>query len=76
MKKMDCAWEDGIPGSDFKVGTGLSWFRICLRTIASAELITDPMAAHKASESCLQIMITLNNPDNSHLLCHQQQINN
>lgn len=57
MKKMDCEWEDGIPGPDLSVETGRAWFSIRLSIIERPEFTTEPIAAHKASASCLQSMI-------------------
>lgn len=74
MKKIDCAWDDGIPGSDLKVETGRSWFSILLSTIESIQFRRDPIEAHKTSESCLQRMIPPKRATTSHLLCKQQQL--
>lgn len=52
---MDCAWDDGIPGSDRKAGAGLSWFSIFLRTNESRELPTAPSKTHMISASRFQI---------------------
>lgn len=69
VKKMDCACEEGIPGSDFNPDTGRSWFIIFLRTTESTELTIDPIAAHIASVSCLQRIKAANKAETSHLLC-------
>lgn len=71
---MDCECEDGIPGSDLNVETGRSWFSIRLRTIESIEFRTDPIAAHKASASCLQRMTPPKRAATSHLLCESTAI--
>lgn len=68
---MDCACEDGIPGSDLEVEKGRSWLRILLRIIERPAFTIEPITAHKASASCLQRMTTLNMPARSHLLCDQ-----
>lgn len=65
---MDCACEDGIPGSDLNVETGRCWFKICLSTMESAEFTTDPIVAHTASESCLKRMTPPKRAATSHLL--------
>jgi len=65
---MDCAWDDGIPGSDRRAGAGLSWFSIFLRTIESRELPTAPSKNHIISASCFQIAAKAKEPDTSHLL--------
>lgn len=69
MKKMDCAWEEGIPGSNFNAEVGRSWFIIRLRAIDSTALIIDPMAIHTASASCLKRITPAKSPDITHLLC-------
>jgi hypothetical protein len=65
---MDCAWDDGIPGSDRKAGAGLSWFSIFLRTNESRELPTAPSKTHIISASCFHIAAKAKEPDTSHLL--------
>uniref|UniRef100_A0A0A9GQJ3 Uncharacterized protein n=1 Tax=Arundo donax TaxID=35708 RepID=A0A0A9GQJ3_ARUDO len=66
---MDCAWDDGIPGSDRKDATGLSWLSIFLRICESTLLATAPSKAHIISGSCFQRAATANEPATSHLLC-------
>ena len=66
---MDCACEDGIPGSDFNVETGRSWLSIRLSLSESITFTTDPIAAHIASTSCLQRMTPPKRAATSHLLC-------
>jgi len=65
---MDCAWDDGIPGSDREAGAGLSWFSIFLRTIESIEFPTAPSKNHIISASCFQIAAKAKEPATSHLL--------
>lgn len=73
VKKMDCACDDGIPGSDLKLETGRSWFRTRFSTVESPALRTEPMAAQNASASCLQITTAPKRAATSHLLYNQQQ---
>ena len=69
VKKMDCPCEDGIPGSDLNVESGLSWLNIRLRITERIEFTIDPKTAHMASASCLQRMTAPNRAATSHLLC-------
>lgn len=66
---MDCACEDGIPGSDLKVEIGLSCFSTFFNVIESIALSTEPMRAHNDSASCLHRTIAPNRTATSHLLC-------
>ena len=74
MKEMDWAWEDGIPGSERNVATGLSWLSMRLRAAERAELEMDPMTAHKAAPSCRRSRTDPNKPATTHLLCHLWRI--
>lgn len=71
VKKMDCACEDGIPGSDFRV-EGRFWFSNFLSETESIAFKIDPAANHKASPSCLQRMNAPKRVVTIHLLCKQQ----
>lgn len=66
---MDCACEDGIPGSEFADGKGLSWLNIRLRVTERRAFNTDPIAIHIDSASCLQRITAPNKKDTNHLLC-------
>lgn len=70
-KNMDCACEDGIPGSDFRV-EGRSWFSIRLSKTESNAFKIDPEVNHKASASCLQRMKLPKRAVTIHLLCQYQ----
>lgn len=65
---MNCACEDGIPGSAFKVEIGLAWFNIIFRAIASIPLSETPITAHNVPGSCLQMRV-IKSTATSHLLC-------
>ena len=67
-KKMDCAWDDGIPGSDRKADEGLSWFSILFRITESRELATAPNEIQIISASCFQRAAKVKQPATSHLL--------
>lgn len=67
-KEIDCACEDGIPGSDLRLATGRSWFSVFFSIMDSTLLITEPPAAQSASASCLQRTMTPRTAATSHLL--------
>jgi len=66
---MDCPCEDGIPGSDLNVESGLSWLNVLLRITERIEFTTNPKAAHMAFASCLPRMTAPEKVTTSHLLC-------
>lgn len=70
MKEMDWAWEEGIPGSERNVATGLSWFSKRFKATERAEFETDPITAHKAAPSCRRSRTDPNRAATIHLLCH------
>lgn len=71
---MDCACEEGIPGSALKVEVGLSWFSINFSATESVVLSATPTATHVVSASCLQRMRAIKNTDTTHLLCTKENI--
>lgn len=70
MKEMDWAWEDGIPGSERNVATGLSWLSMRFRVTESRELEIKPMTAHKDAPSRRRSRTDPNRAATTHLLCH------